>query len=86
MHGTAALAVAQKTELGFSHGAHGLRHGYAQSRLATLRELGLSDKDAKQIISQEMGHFRANELFARGLRDGAGPYDQGLGRGGLSAR
>jgi len=55
------------TELGHSKGAHGLRHGYAQSRLDTLRERGLSDKDAKQIISQELGHFREQivEIYLR---------------------
>lgn len=46
------------TELGRSNGAHGLRHAYAQDRLDQLHRLGYSTQDAKQIISQELGHFR----------------------------
>ncbi len=47
-----------QTELGESRGAHGLRHGYAQTRYAELKDRGLSTKDAKRILSQELGHFR----------------------------
>lgn len=46
------------TELGFSRGAHGLRHGYAHERFAELQARGLSEQDAKTILSQELGHFR----------------------------
>lgn len=55
------------TELGLSRGAHGLRHGYAQSRFAELKGRGLSDKDAKLILSQELGHFRVQivEVYLR---------------------
>ena len=39
-------------------GAHGLRHGYAQSRFAELTARGLTDLHAKEILAQELGHFR----------------------------
>ena len=48
-----------KRVLGWSRGAHGLRHTYAQRRLKTLQNLGYLYDDALTIVSQEMGHFRA---------------------------
>ncbi|MGI9449740.1 MAG: site-specific integrase, partial [Geminicoccaceae bacterium] len=56
-----------KTEFGHSRGAHGLRHGFAQSRFATLKARASSEKDAKQILSQELGHFREEivEVYLR---------------------
>lgn len=45
--------------LGWSEGAHGLRHSYAQERLHELRHNGLSHNPAMETVSQEMGHFRA---------------------------
>lgn len=53
-----SFSKASMTELGRSNGAHGLRHAYAQDRLDQLHKLGYSTQDAKQIISQELGHFR----------------------------
>ena len=44
-------------ELGFSHGAHGLRHTFAQNRLLELMCLGHDAEEALQILAQEMGHF-----------------------------
>lgn len=54
-------------EFGQSKGAHGVRHGYAQSRFAELKDRGLSDKEAKLILSQELGHFRVQivEVYLR---------------------
>jgi integrase len=46
--------------LGFSNGIHGCRHGYAQSRLETLLEMGFMPIDCLEIISQEMGHLRCD--------------------------
>ncbi len=45
-------------ELGWSSGGHGLRHAYAQDRLEHLLCLGYTAQDAKQLVSQELGHFR----------------------------
>ena len=53
-----SFSQTSKTALGLSRGAHGLRHGYAQARYAELKDRGLGTKDAKQILSQELGHFR----------------------------
>jgi len=42
----------------WSNGGHGLRHGYAQRRMKTLQMHGFLYKQALEIVSQEMGHFR----------------------------
>ena len=55
-----AFTRASKRELGFSTGAHGFRHSYAQSRMSVLLSKGLSAKNAKHIVSQELGHMRAS--------------------------
>lgn len=49
---------ASKQELGFSLGAHGFRHSYAQSRMATLMANGQPKWKALHIVSQELGHMR----------------------------
>lgn len=46
-----------KKKFGWSSGAHGLRHSYAQRRLNHLQLNGFLWKDAVEIVSQEMGHF-----------------------------
>ena len=51
---------ASKRTLNFSNGAHGLRHQYAQSRMTYFKSQGYSDKVAKTLTSQELGHFRAS--------------------------
>lgn len=38
------------------HGAHGLRHTYAQERMDSLSRGGIAN--AKEVVSQELGHFR----------------------------
>ena len=53
--------------LGWSEGAHGLRHGYAQRRMDQLGDRGLSYTNALAIVSQELGHFRPEitEVYLR---------------------
>ena len=53
--------------LGFSNGAHGLRHSYAVQRLTELINKGYTTSDAKLIVSQELGHFRKDvvEVYLR---------------------
>jgi len=46
--------------LGWSHGAHGLRHTYAQDRMLELQNLGIRYQEARDIVSQELGHFRGD--------------------------
>lgn len=43
--------------LGWSNGAHGLRHSYAQERMAELQGGGMTYKDALGTVAQELGHF-----------------------------
>jgi integrase len=47
-----------KRELGWSEGAHGLRHGHAQERFEKLLNLGYDPNGARGVLSQELGHFR----------------------------
>ena len=49
-----------KAVLGWSTGAHGLRHGYAQDRMSELLDLGFTRAERMGVISQELGHFRAD--------------------------
>ena len=62
-----SFTLRSKRELGFSRGAHGLRHGYAQARLSALKSRGLNEGIAKTILSQELGHFRKEivEVYLR---------------------
>ena len=41
-------------------GAHGVRHTYAQERVIELQRQHYRFEDAKEVVSQEMGHFRAD--------------------------
>lgn len=58
---------ASNNVLGYSHGAHGLRHSYAQERMDELRSNGITREIALETVSQEMGHFRADitEVYLR---------------------
>ena len=67
-----SFSAASNRALGFSHGAHGVRHAYAQERISELR--GIERKDsflpyerALEVVSQEMGHFRPEitEVYLR---------------------
>ena len=64
---SSSFTNASKTQLGYSTGAHGLRHGYAQQRMDTLQGSGKLREDALLIVSQEMGHFRPDitEVYLR---------------------
>lgn len=52
-----SFGAASKAALGWSKGAHGLRHCYAQERLSTVQR-HLTREEAKRVVSQELGHFR----------------------------
>ena len=49
---------ASERVLGYSSGGHGLRHSYAQERMNTLQNSGLSFEKSLEAVSQELGHFR----------------------------
>ena len=62
-----SFSRASSRELGWSNGAHGLRHEYAQSRMNELQQNGYQYHDALEVVSQEMGHFRPEitEVYLR---------------------
>lgn len=53
--------------LGWTSGAHGLRHSYAQERMYELQHQGLNRRLALLTVSQELGHFRPEitEVYLR---------------------
>lgn len=57
---------ASNRTLGWSSGAHGLRHSYAQERMSELQSNMTRDL-ALEVVSQEMGHFRPEitEVYLR---------------------
>ncbi len=62
-----SFSSASKRELGFSNGGHGLRHSYAQERMAELQQRGMNYDQAKGIVAQEVGHFdkETTEVYLR---------------------
>ena len=58
------FTAASKKALGWSTGAHGLRHSYAQDRMIELRSSGCGRRQRMEIVSQELGHFRADIVEA----------------------
>jgi integrase len=63
---SSAFGKASNRALGYSNGAHGLRHSYAQDRYEQLANYYPRD-DVMRIISQELGHFRPDvtEVYLR---------------------
>lgn len=61
-----SVSTASKEALGWSNGAHGLRHTYAQERMASLQR-HLPREQALEVVSQELGHFRPEitEVYLR---------------------
>ena len=55
-----SFSKAADRALGWSTGAHGVRHTYAQERVIELQQQHYRFEDAKEVVSQEMGHFRAD--------------------------
>jgi len=57
---------ASNRALGWSSGAHGLRHSYAQERMKELQH-NMTRNLALEVVSQEMGHFRPEitEVYLR---------------------
>lgn len=53
-----SFSAAAQRVLGWSEGAHGVRHSYAQARMTELQLQGLTREDSLRTVSQEMGHFR----------------------------
>ena len=55
-----SVGDASTRALGWSTGAHGLRHAYAQERMKELQNQGKNYYAAREIVSQELGHFRGD--------------------------
>jgi integrase len=64
---SSSFSQAAKRALGWSTGAHSLRHSYAQQRMDCLQGRGLTYTASLEIVSQEMGHFRGDitEVYLR---------------------
>jgi integrase len=64
---TNSFSAASKRTLGWTHGAHGLRHTYAQQRMDELQRNCFIYLEALGIVSQELGHFRPEitEVYLR---------------------
>lgn len=62
-----SFSKAAQRVLGWTEGAHGVRHTYAQTRMKVLQSMGLSFVAALEVVSQEMGHFRKEitEVYLR---------------------
>lgn len=62
-----SFSAASTKALGWSNGAHGCRHSYAQQRIEELQQLGFYYDDALKIVSEELGHFRTEitEVYLR---------------------
>lgn len=60
-HGQAwsqSFGEASRRTLGWSAGAHAVRHSYAQDRLDQIQQQGYGYEAAREIVAQELGHFR----------------------------
>ncbi len=55
---TYQFGALSKEVLGYSSGAHGLRHAYAQERMDAYMNMGYSRDEALELTAVEMGHFR----------------------------
>jgi integrase len=64
---SSSFSKVSKSELGYSTGAHGLRHSYAQQRMDELQGQGRQYESSLEVVSQEMGHFRPDitEVYLR---------------------
>ena len=64
---SSSFTKAAKRVLGWSEGAHGVRHAYAQERMDELQSRLIDRELALETVSQELGHFRPNitEIYLR---------------------
>lgn len=62
-----SFSAASNRALGWSSGAHGVRHSYAQERMSELQNQRLNYTTRLETVSQEMGHFRPDitEIYLR---------------------
>lgn len=55
---SSSFSAASKRSLGWSRGAHGARHSFAQKRMSELQNKGLSFEESLKAVSSELGHIR----------------------------
>jgi len=62
-----SFSAASTRELGYSTGAHGLRHSFAQERMHELQCSGMRYDEARSTVAQEVGHFdkKTTEAYLR---------------------
>ena len=58
-----AWRQASERSLGFNHGAHGLRHTFAQVRVEELQQQGFTWTQALERTSEQIGHYRYEEIY-----------------------
>ena len=46
------------------YGTHGFRRGWAQERYKKLRDQGLDDREARQLVAQGLGHNRLSVTYS----------------------
>jgi integrase len=61
---SSSFTRASQRALGWSNGAHGLRHSYAQERMEDYQSAGYSWWDAMARVAQELGHFAPSTTLA----------------------
>jgi len=59
-----SYSAASRQALGWSRGAHSLRHTYAQQRMEQLQSRQYSYDQAREVVAQEVGHFRSSTTEA----------------------
>lgn len=49
---------------------HGLRHTYAREELQRLKDSGMEEKEARQVLAEELGHWRSSvtEIYLGGAK------------------
>lgn len=53
-----SFGLASRRALGWSRGAHSVRHVYADHRMEALQRQGYRHDEARSVVAQELGHFR----------------------------
>ena len=55
---SSSFGRASERVYGWSNGAHGVRHTYAQQRVGELQDKEKTFNESREVTSQELGHFR----------------------------
>ncbi len=58
-----SFARAAQKVLGWSRGAHGLRHSYVQNRMSELDAVRVSHRESLRAVANEVGHFSEKTTY-----------------------